>query len=213
MFGFGADMIFHIPALLIALTIHEYAHARIAVAFGDPTPRILGRMTLNPLAHLDPWGLLLLWLCRFGWAKPVPINPNNFTNWKKGLIAVSLAGPLANIFIALVCGFLLVLVHAHIITGGAADVVYYTYWDNLSFAVFNLIPLPPLDGSKVLGILLPGRQSYWLDRIEPYGPFILMGLAFTGIIGMFLFPIQRLLSDMINGFVVLVFQGVFLVLF
>ncbi len=82
MFGFDSDMIFRIPALLIALTLHEYAHARIAVAFGDPTPRIMGRLTLNPVAHLDPLGLIMLWIFRFGWAKPVPINPNNFVNPK-----------------------------------------------------------------------------------------------------------------------------------
>ncbi len=91
MFGFDADMIFRIPALLIALTVHEYAHARAAVTLGDPTPRLLGRLTLNPVAHLDPLGLIMLWLFKFGWAKPVPINPNYFKNYRQDMLIVSLA--------------------------------------------------------------------------------------------------------------------------
>ena len=202
MFGFDSDMIFRIPALLIALTIHEYAHARIAVAFGDPTPRILGRLTLNPVAHLDPIGLIMLWIFRFGWAKPVPINPNNFSNRKKGLIWVSLAGPLANIIVAVAAAILFaVLIKMDLLTNEIAKVISLTYMYNIVFAIFNLIPLPPLDGSKVLSTLLPGRSADWFDRVEPYAPFILMGLIYIGVIGAIINPMERGLSFFIQGIV------------
>ena len=97
MFGFDVDMVYRIPALLAAMTIHEYAHARAAVAMGDPTPRFLGRVTLNPIPHIDPIGMLLLFIAGFGWAKPVPINPRNFFDGRKGTFIVSLAGAGANI--------------------------------------------------------------------------------------------------------------------
>jgi Zn-dependent protease len=201
-FGFDSDMIFRIPALLIALTIHEYAHARVAVAFGDPTPRILGRLTLNPLAHLDPLGLIMLWIFRFGWAKPVPVNPNNFTNHKNGMIGVSLAGPFANILVAFTVAILFaVLVKLDLLNNFTAKILSFTYMYNVVFAIFNLIPLPPLDGSKVLMAVLPGRQSDWLERIEPYAPFILMGLIYIGAIGVIINPLERGLSFIIQGIV------------
>lgn len=202
MFGFDSDMIFRIPALLIALTIHEYAHARVAVSFGDPTPRILGRLTLNPLAHLDPIGLIMLWIFRFGWAKPVPVNPNNFTNHKNGMMGVSLAGPLANILVAFTVAVLFaVLVKLDLLNNFTAKILSFTYMYNVIFAIFNLIPLPPLDGSKVLMALLPGRQSDWFERIEPYAPFILMGLIYIGAIGVIINPLERGLSFIIQGIV------------
>jgi Zn-dependent protease len=201
-FGFDSDMIFRIPALLIALTIHEYAHARVAVSFGDPTPRILGRLTLNPLAHLDPIGLIMLWIFRFGWAKPVPVNPNNFTNHKNGMMGVSLAGPLANILVAFTVAVLFaVLVKLDLLNNFTAKILSFTYMYNVIFAIFNLIPLPPLDGSKVLMALLPGRQSDWFERIEPYAPFILMGLIYIGAIGVIINPLERGLSFIIQGIV------------
>ncbi len=202
MFGFDSDMIFRIPALLIALTLHEYAHARVAVAFGDPTPRILGRLTLNPVAHLDPLGLIMLWIFRFGWAKPVPINPNNFDNRKSGMIWVSLAGPLANILVAFTAAILFAaLVKLDLLNNVTGKIISFTYMYNIVFAIFNLIPLPPLDGSKVLSTLLPGRQSDWFDRIEPYAPFILMGLIYIGVIGAVINPLERGLSVIIQGIV------------
>jgi len=156
--GFDPDMIFRIPALLITLTIHEYAHARTAVALGDPTPRVLGRLTLNPIAHLDPMGLIMMWLFKFGWAKPVPINPGNFRDGKRGTILV-----------------------------------------------FNLLPLPPLDGSKVVSSLLPGRQSYAFERLEPYGPWILLALVYLGVIGIVTRPLEYALSNFINAIIGLIF--------
>ena len=205
MLGFGPDMIFMIPALLIALTVHEYAHARAAVALGDPTPRYAGRLTLNPIPHLDPLGLIMLWLFQFGWAKPVPINPYNIDHGRWGLLSVSLAGPGANILTA----FIAALTYALMVKTSLANpevlkVVAWTYRLNLVLAVFNLIPLPPLDGAQIVSSLLPGRQAYAYERIAPYGPFILMGLVYLGVIGMFTRPIERVLSSIISALVALI---------
>lgn len=195
MFGFDADMVFRIPALLTALTIHEYAHARVAVALGDPTPRYEGRLTLNPIAHLDPIGLIMLWLFKFGWAKPVPIDPRYFKNGRQGMMLVSLAGPASNLLLAFATAILIgVLVKFNLLTGGLLQILRFTYIYNLIFAVFNLIPIPPLDGSKILMSLLPGRQAYALERIEPYGSFILIALVYLDIIGTITSPVINIIS-------------------
>ena len=199
MFGFDADMVFRIPALLITLTIHEYAHARIAVNLGDPTPRMLGRLTLNPVSHLDPLGLIMLWLFKFGWAKPVPVNPGNFANPRTGMLWVSLAGPLSNLLLAIVTAVSIVLVTKyHLITGEWIKVLWWTYTYNVVFAIFNMLPIPPLDGGKVVSSLLPGRQAYAFERIEPYGFWILMALVWLGIVGSILGPIQLAVDQFIR---------------
>ena len=205
MFGFGQNMIFAIPGLLIALTIHEYAHARVAVWLGDDTPKIMGRLTLNPIAHLDPFGLIMLWLVKFGWAKPVPINPNNFENPRKGTILVSLAGPCANIIMAfLVAIIFAVLSKLQLLSGGLEIVLSLTYLYNMNFAIFNLIPLPPLDGSKVLASLLPGRQAYMFEKIEPYAPFILLALFYLGLIRIIIEPFYNVLNFIISQIVMII---------
>ncbi len=205
MFGFGPQMIFAIPALLIALTVHEYAHARAAVSLGDPTPRYAGRLTLNPIPHLDPIGLIMLWLFRFGWAKPVPINPFNISNGRWGLLAVSLAGPAANIATA----FLFALLHGLLRKLGVNSyelmaVIGLTYGYNLVLAVFNLIPLPPLDGSQIVSSLLPGRQADAFERIAPYSPFILMALVYLGVVGKIIGPLEDGLDTIIRILVSLI---------
>lgn len=202
MFGFDADMIFRIPALLIALTIHEYAHARVAVSLGDPTPRFMGRLTLNPVAHLDPIGLIMLWLFRFGWAKPVPINPSNFKDGRRGMIYVSLAGPGSNILTAFVVALLIgILAKFQLLASPWYEILQLTYVYNIIFAIFNLLPIPPLDGSKVLMSFLPGRQAYALQGLERYGPFLLMGLVYIGVIGAITYPIQIALSTLIRSII------------
>jgi len=199
-------MIFRIPALLITLTVHEYAHARMAVALGDPTPRVLGRLTLNPIAHLDPVGLIMMWLFKFGWAKPVPINPGNFANVRQGTILVSLAGPVSNILLALVTAIVIVLLSIFdLVKGEWLKVLWLTYSYNIVFAVFNLLPLPPLDGSKVVASLLPGRQAYAYERLEPYGPWILLALVYLGVISVVTRPLEYALSSFINGIIRLIF--------
>jgi len=204
-FGFDENMIFRIPALLIALTIHEYAHARVAVWMGDNTPKIMGRLTLNPIAHLDPFGLIMLWLFKFGWAKPVPINPNNFKNWRKGTMLVSLAGPGANIMMAFLAAIIYgILAKFQLMSSGVDAVLKFTYSYNIIFAVFNLIPLPPLDGSKILMNLLPGRQASMLEKIEPYAPFILLALVYLNIISMIITPLYNVLSFIISQIVMII---------
>ncbi|MBP2625604.1 MAG: peptidase [Firmicutes bacterium] len=205
MFGFDENMIFRIPALLIALTIHEYAHARVAVWMGDDTPKIMGRLTLNPIAHLDPFGLIMLWLFKFGWAKPVPINPNNFKDWRKGTILVSLAGPGANIIMAFLVAITYgILAKLQLLSGNVDTVLKFTYSYNIIFAVFNLIPLPPLDGSKVLVNLLPGRQANIFEKIEPYAPFILLALVYLNVINIIITPFYNALSFIINQIVMII---------
>ncbi|HHY93266.1 MAG TPA: site-2 protease family protein [Firmicutes bacterium] len=190
------DMIFRIPALLLALTVHEYAHAKVADALGDPTPRAYGRLTLNPLAHLDPLGLLMLWLVRFGWAKPVPINPNYLRPRRVGLILVSLAGAGANVVTAFL---LLLLLKLQVLSfnEGVASIVELAMWYNIFLAVFNLIPIPPLDGSKVVAELLPRRTAYELARLEPYGPVILIVVLYLGLTGIILLPLASWLYQVL----------------
>lgn len=168
------------PAVVVGLTAHEFAHGWVADQLGDPTPRRAGRLTLNPVAHVDPIGLILLYLAGFGWAKPVPINPYNFRDGRQGLLLVSLAGPLANLVVAVLAAVLLGLWGFTSPVGAA--VLQVMIQINIVLAVFNLIPIPPLDGSKVLAGLIPGRQE-WLLWLEQYGIILLLLLVFTGAIG------------------------------
>lgn len=190
---FSGDLLFRIPALLIALTFHEYAHARMAYAWGDPTAKAAGRLTLNPLSHLDPIGLLMLWIARFGWAKPVPIDPRNFRDYRKGLFWVSLAGPGINLVIGLAAAFLILMFGypGTFYTVIMQNILLY----NVYLAVFNIIPLPPLDGSKILSSLLPASALSFYYKIEPYGPFILILLLFVGILSFVLVPLATIIIN------------------
>ena len=206
MLGFDPDMIFRIPALLITLTIHEYAHARVAVSLGDPTPRVLGRLTLNPIPHLDPLGLIMLWLFKFGWAKPVPVNPNNFRDARMGMLWVALAGPISNILLAFLTAIVIVLVNQfQIVTGEWVKILWWTYTYNIIFAIFNLLPIPPLDGGKVVSSLLPRRLAYTYERIEPYGTWILLALVWLGVVSMFIRPIEMAMSSFISTIIMAIF--------
>ncbi|HHW02700.1 MAG TPA: site-2 protease family protein [Thermoanaerobacterales bacterium] len=184
---FGPEMLLRIPALLIAITFHEYAHARVSYALGDPTPRWTGRLSLNPIAHLDPVGLLMLWIFRFGWAKPVQINPSYYRDPKSGILLVSVAGPLSNLFLAFIT---LVLIKLNLFYGGILSTfIHILFVYNLVLAVFNLIPIPPLDGSKILMSLLPGRQDHLFSQMESYGPLILILLVYFGLLNVVLDPL------------------------
>lgn len=194
-------MLYYLPAVIIALTFHEYAHARVAEKLGDPTARYQGRMSLNPLVHLDPLGFLLLLVAGFGWAKPVPVNPLNFRgDRKKGMMLVAAAGPLMNLFVAFT-GLLvlnLALPDQAMIYSNApfVQVMWGLVIINVYLAVFNLIPVPPLDGSKVLAGFL--RSDEIIYQLERYGYIILLVLIFTNVIGSVLIPIASVLIDFLN---------------
>lgn len=207
MFGFGPDMIYAIPGLLIAMTVHEWAHAKVADNLGDYTPRMQGRLTLNPISHIDPIGLIMLFFAQIGWAKPVPINPNNFSNYRNGMMQVSLAGPLSNLIVALVATVLFALtfkynMSTHWLTAILQLIIIY----NVNFAIFNLVPIPPLDGSKVLLSLLPGEMAYKYETsvIARYSFILLILLVFTGILGFIIRPISGLIISFLNIIVSLI---------
>ncbi|OGP66539.1 MAG: hypothetical protein A2169_14395 [Deltaproteobacteria bacterium RBG_13_47_9] len=167
--------------LLFSVIIHEVAHGWVAYRMGDPTARWSGRLSLNPLKHLDPIGTLMLFLVGFGWAKPVPVNFNNLSDKRKGLILVSSAGIIANILIAFVALFFVRLFFTPL-SGYAVLPFYYVVHINITLAALNLIPIPPLDGSKILMGIVSGRTRYLLAYLEPYGFFIIIGLLFLGIL-------------------------------
>ena len=195
MFGFDLmSIVAGIPGLIIALSLHEYAHARVAVAMGDFTPRMMGRLTLNPAAHIDPIGLVMLLIARFGWAKPVVINPSNFRDPKKGEILVALAGPAMNFFIAFLAMAFIVFYTLALKTQmsvGLHEVVWLIVLYNINFGIFNLIPLPPLDGSKVLMQMLPYEMQYKFLGLERYSFLIFVIMIATPVLSYILVPIAR----------------------
>ncbi|HET9000607.1 MAG TPA: site-2 protease family protein [bacterium] len=191
------ELLFLLPAVLVAVTIHEFAHALVADRLGDPTPRHLGRLTLNPLAHLDVLGTLFFVLFRFGWARPVPVNPRNFAHPRQGMLQVALAGPLANVTLAFVVGLLL---KTQSLSGTVwGDLASMVVWINVVLAVFNLIPIPPLDGSRILENLLPLEQAAAYARIQPYGTVLILLLLYTGVIGRVMFPAIEWLYGLATG--------------
>jgi Zn-dependent protease len=185
-----------LPAVLWAISFHEFCHGYVAKLVGDPTAERQGRLSLNPLAHFDVVGTLLLLFVGFGWAKPVPINTRYFRNPQRDIILVSLAGAAGNILTAVVCVlFLRFLGRFWISMTGITGflVVWQMVTVNMGLATFNLIPIPPLDGSKVLYAFMPYRYVRYYYWLEQYGIFILFILLFTGVIDFFFNPIFRLL--------------------
>ena len=202
-----ASMIYRIPALLFAISIHEYAHAQCADSMGDPTARYMGRLTFNPLAHLDPIGAILLVVAGFGWDKGVPINVNNFRNRREGILKVSFAGPAANLFLCFMAAFMMALLgKMHMLSDGLYRFLFWMQLYNVWFAFFNLIPVPPLDGSRILSELLPAKQSWQFNEIvDRYGFYILIALVFTGITGMIINPLANGYLRLIQGLLSIVF--------
>ena len=187
-------MLYVIPAIIVALCFHEYAHARVAYHYGDPTAKEEGRLTLNPLKHLDPLGTLLLVFAGFGWAKPVPVNPWYMgPDRKKKLMHVSIAGPLMNVAEAIVGALIVSLIYHFVPYSNTANYFYrffyYFVYINITLAVFNLLPVPPLDGSKILSGILPAQHQHIIYELERYGMAILLLLSFTGILSKVISPI------------------------
>lgn len=179
------SLLISIPGLLLAITMHEFAHGWAAYLMGDTTAKYSGRLSLNPLHHLDPIGALCMLFFRFGWAKPVPINPNNFKNHRRGVIVVSIAGPFANFLLGLVSCiiyYLLVfVVHSDLSwIEFLSQIVLYSIFMNVGLMIFNLIPVPPLDGSKILLEFLPYRVKYQIYQYERYFSLILIILVYAG---------------------------------
>lgn len=168
-----------IPVIIFALSFHEFSHGWMAYRYGDPTAKNAGRLTLNPMAHLDIFGSLALYLMGFGWAKPVPVDPRYLANPKRDMMWIALAGPVSNLIVALISGILLsILLRLGLIRGQSSltMVLIMSLQINLVLAIFNFIPIPPLDGSRILGGLIPYKYQNELAKFEYYGPRILMGL-------------------------------------
>lgn len=190
-------------ALLIAVTIHEFAHAWTADKLGDPTPRLAGRLTFNPLAHLDPIGTLALLIARVGWGKPVPIDPYNLRNPRRDTALISLAGPASNLILAFLLSFflkipLVTLSLSHLIT-----FLYPLLLLNIGLAIFNLLPVPPLDGAKILFGFLPVKWGVKLEEsMSQYGIFLLIFLIFpffggASLVSYIIFPIINIILNLL----------------
>lgn len=217
MFFSGADLLYRIPALLIALTFHEYAHARMAYAWGDATAKNAGRMTLNPISHLDPLGTLMVMLVGFGWARPVPINPFHFRHREKGLFWVSLAGPGTNLLLAFAAALVLFLTTGNLPSlyrwaapGILEGILIWIVFINVFLAIFNFVPLPPLDGSKIVRSLLPRAYAHYYQSFEAYGPFLLILLLVLGLLPRVLLPIASFIIGGINALVLILTGQYFL---
>lgn len=198
------SVVITVAAALISITFHEVSHGFAAYKMGDDTAKIYGRLSLNPFKHLDIIGTICLVLFRFGWAKPVPVNQYNFKDRKKGIILVSLAGPFSNLLLAFVAQFCMTLIEKF---GGISDLDWYLYYffraltvTNLGLCVFNLIPIPPLDGSRVLGEFLSEGQRYRFESISKYSSFILLAL-------LWLPRISTLFSSLLNVVVSAIYTG------
>ena len=201
-------------SILIALSVHEWAHAFVANKLGDPTARNMGRLTLNPIAHLDPLGTILFLTVGFGWGKPVPINPGYFKHPKRDTAIVSLAGPFSNFILAILCFVGLALVDGGLgsardlrsadASGNVGKVFLQSLFAsslflNLALMAFNLLPVAPLDGSKILGAFIPLRYEDEYDRFMHYGPYVLLGLLLA----------ERLVNfSLLSGWITAIMDGV-----
>jgi Zn-dependent protease len=193
-----------VVVLLFSIIIHEVAHGYVALLNGDPTARMLGRITLNPVPHIDPVGTILLPLILllshagilFGWARPVPVNPLNYRNYRWGEFAVSAAGPVSNLVLAAVFSLLLRLGLGNV---GLVKLASFGVSINIFLALFNLIPIPPLDGSHILAILLPRDLARLYAYLEPVGFILILVLFYTGILSAIIMPFYRAIAVLLLG--------------
>jgi len=185
------DKLLILPGLLIAITFHELAHGLTSYKLGDPTAKNSGRLTLNPFAHIDIVGFLLLFTVGYGWAKPVPINPMYYKKRKLGTILVSLAGPLTNFLIAIITTISIFIIVGNFSNSSTIllDILRITIWYNIILGLFNLLPFPPLDGSKIIASILPTKYEILFYKYEKYLYILLVGLAISGSINRILAPL------------------------
>jgi len=199
------SLILSAPAILFGLTIHEFSHGYVAWRLGDPTARMMGRLTLNPIKHLDPIGTIALFLFRFGWAKPVPIDPTHFRHPTRDMAISSLAGPGSNFLTAAVTGVVVRILDAAGVTGFLWWLAVYFVMFNLILCFFNLIPIPPLDGSRLLYHLLPHGLAERYARMERYGFLVLIAVIVLGqatgisLFSIYLGPILRVFGFILAG--------------
>lgn len=176
------------PPILFALAFHEFSHGWVANKLGDPTAKHAGRLTLNPISHLDPIGTIMLFLVHFGWAKPVPVNPVNLQDPKRDMLWISLAGPGSNLLLAFLFGAVIRVIGVPRLSAGFSGsgmeliglMMVYGVIINIALAIFNLIPVPPLDGSKIFHAFIPDRYEQQYLQFQQYGPMILIGLVMLG---------------------------------
>ena len=202
-------LLIRVPPLLFALTVHEFAHGYVAYLCGDDTAKLQGRLTFNPISHLDPLGALCLLIAPFGWAKPVPVNPLNFRHPRRDDILVSLAGVATNLATAIVIALVMrvVLSTGFHPTAAGTSRAAYTVWTmgevlctiSIGLMIFNLVPLPPLDGSHVLQHMLPYETARAYARIAPVMSIVLLVLVVMGIFGMFLWPVLQAIVGTLLG--------------
>lgn len=182
------DAVLRVAAIFLCLTVHEACHGLAAYALGDPTAKSMHRLSLNPLRHIDWFGLVMMFVAGFGWAKPVPVNPQYFKKPKQGMAVTALAGPASNFLLALIamCFSKAIYLYAPYSAGMEAVFNFCLYTTaplSIGLGLFNLLPIPPLDGSKVAAVLLPDRAYVWLMRYERYGMLVLLLLSYLGLTG------------------------------
>lgn len=184
--------------IAVAISVHEFGHAYVAHLLGDDTAKMSGRMTLDPMKHVDPLGLIMLIVARFGWAKPVPVNPNNFKNYKLGNLLVSLAGPAFNLLTAIIFANLMMLFRMEAIQLIFSYIISFC----IGFAAFNLLPLPPLDGWGIISTFIPIRYYDVVYKYESMSTFIFILLILTRFHVIILSPIVNVLYGIVNAFVI-----------
>ena len=193
-------LILLIPVLVFALVFHEFSHAWVANKLGDPTARYSGRLTLNPLAHLDPFGSLMILFVGFGWAKPVPVDSRYLANPRVDMMKIAFAGPAANLLLAFVGG---TIIRTGLVSGSITLMILLRFTQiNIMLAVFNMIPIPPLDGSQIFSSIMMRRYPELVYKLQMYGPQILLGLIMIGYFTR-ISPIWIVMSPFVNFFLFL----------
>ena len=177
-------LIILLPTLIFSLCFHEFAHGYVAYVLGDHTAARNGRLTLNPLAHLDPMGSIMILFVGFGWAKPVPVNPMNFQNPRIDMIKVAFAGPASNLLLAFIGGIIIRFINFNdiVLSSMLIQTLYFFMYINIALAVFNMLPVAPLDGSQIFGNMISKNNPEISWKLQMYGPKILMALILIGIL-------------------------------